>query len=144
MRLRRTGKKKQAHYRVVVAESTCPRDGRFVEVVGHYDPGQNPPRVEFDEDKVLSWLKKGARPTDTVRSLLSRKGLMARLADEQPGHILVKKPLKGARKKSPAASRPEAPIETVVPAAAPIETVVPAAAEAETVVPAEAEAEAEA
>jgi small subunit ribosomal protein S16 len=118
MRLRRTGKKKQAYYRVVVAESTSPRDGRFVEVVGHYDPGQNPPRVEFDEDRVLNWLKKGARPTDTVRSLLSRKGLMARLAGEQPGHALVKKPSKVARRKSPSATRPTAPVETEAPAAA--------------------------
>ncbi len=118
MRLRRTGKKKQAYYRVVVAESTSPRDGRFVEVVGHYDPGQNPPRVEFDEDRVLSWLKKGALPTDTVRSLLSRKGLMARLAVELPGHTLVKKPSKATRKKSPSAARPAAPAETGAPVTA--------------------------
>jgi small subunit ribosomal protein S16 len=128
MRLRRTGKKKQAHYRVVVAESTSPRDGRFVEVVGHYDPGQNPPRVEFDEDRVVSWLKKGALPSDTVRSLLSRKGLIARLAVEQPGHTLVKKPSKGARKKSSSAAPPAAPAQTEEPAA-PAETGAPVTAE---------------
>jgi small subunit ribosomal protein S16 len=112
MRLRRTGKKKQAYYRVVVAASTSPRDGRFVEVVGHYNPGLNPPRVEFDEQRVLHWLKKGALPTDTVRSLLSRKGLLARLAEEQPGHTLVKKTPRGTRPKSRSLARPKAPAES--------------------------------
>jgi len=96
MRLRRTGKKKQAYYRVVVAESTSPRDGRFIEVVGHYDPNRDPAHIEFTEERALYWLKSGAHPTDTVRSLLSKQGLLARLADEHPGHAVLDRP---ARKK---------------------------------------------
>ena len=96
MRLRRTGTKKQAYYRVVVAESTSPRDGRFIEVVGHYDPNRDPAHIEFDEARTLYWLKSGAHPTDTVRSLLSKKGLLARLAEEHPGHAVLARP---ARKK---------------------------------------------
>ena len=92
MRLRRTGKKKQAYYRVVVAESTSPRDGRFIEVVGHYDPNRDPAHIEFNEERVLYWLKSGAHPTDTVRSLLSKKGLLARLAEEHPGHAVLDRP----------------------------------------------------
>jgi small subunit ribosomal protein S16 len=94
MRLRRTGKKKQAYYRVVVAESTSPRDGRFIEVVGHYDPNRDPAHIEFDEERALYWLKTGAMPTDTVRSLLSKKGLLARLAEEHPGHAVLTRPMR--------------------------------------------------
>ncbi|HPZ07447.1 MAG TPA: 30S ribosomal protein S16 [Candidatus Eremiobacteraeota bacterium] len=73
MRLRRIGKKKQPIYRVVVAESACPRDGRFIETVGHYNPGNS--TITFKEEKALYWLSNGARPTETVRSLLRKKGI---------------------------------------------------------------------
>ncbi len=76
IRLRRMGRKKQAHYRIVVADSDSPRDGRFVESLGYYRPLSHPARVVVDMDRVEHWLGKGAQPTDTVASLLSkvRKG----------------------------------------------------------------------
>ncbi len=97
IRLRRTGKKKQAYYRVVVADSRSPRDGRFIEILGNYNPNSNPPQLEINEERALYWLLKGARPTDTMRSLLSKKGVLARLAEESPGHAVLKRPHKKRR-----------------------------------------------
>jgi small subunit ribosomal protein S16 len=76
IRLRRMGMKKAPFYRFVVAEAEAPRDGRFVEELGYYNPIKNPAEVRIDEEKVLKWLSKGATPTDTVRSLLSKAGIM--------------------------------------------------------------------
>jgi small subunit ribosomal protein S16 len=73
MRLKRIGKKKQPQYRVVVAEARCPRDGRFIEAVGHYDPKNS--AITIKEEKALYWLSCGAQPTETVRSLLRKKGI---------------------------------------------------------------------
>jgi small subunit ribosomal protein S16 len=70
IRLARIGKKKRPFYRVVVTEKTRPRNGRFVEIVGTYDPLKNPAAVEVDRERVQYWLSKGAQPSDTVRSLL--------------------------------------------------------------------------
>ncbi len=70
IRLARMGKKKRPFYRVVVTEKTRPRNGRFVEIVGTYDPLKKPAAVEVDRDRVQYWLSKGAQPSDTVRSLL--------------------------------------------------------------------------
>ena len=70
IRLARIGKKKHPYYRVVVTEKTRPRNGRFVEVVGTYDPLKKPAAVEIDNDRVQYWLGKGAQPSDTVRSLI--------------------------------------------------------------------------
>jgi len=78
LRLRRLGRKKVPVFRVVAADSRSPRDGRFIEAVGLYNPVPNPPVLEFKEDRVYHWLEKGAQPTDTVRSLLSRKGIWLR------------------------------------------------------------------
>jgi small subunit ribosomal protein S16 len=72
IRLRRAGKTKKPHYRVVVADSRAWRDGRFVEVLGHYDPRQEPAVVKIDTERAQYWIGKGARPTETVRSLLKR------------------------------------------------------------------------
>jgi small subunit ribosomal protein S16 len=72
IRLRRTGAAKRPYYRVVVADSRSTRDGRFVEVLGHYDPRQDPAVVKIDTERARYWLDKGARPSDTVRSLLKR------------------------------------------------------------------------
>ena len=77
------GAKKQPFYRIVVADSRSPRDGRFIEIVGNYDPTKNPAIVNVDEEKVISWIKDGAQPTDTVRSLLSKKGIMKRIHEER-------------------------------------------------------------
>ena len=81
IRLNRMGAKKNPFYRIVVADSRAPRDGRFIEVLGNYDPSQNPAVVNVDEEKVLDWMGKGAPPTDTVKNLFSKKGLMAKFAE---------------------------------------------------------------
>lgn len=83
IRLNRMGAKRQPFYRVVVADSHSPRDGRFIEIVGNYDPTKNPALVKIDEEKVISWIKKGAQPTDTVRSLLSKQGIMKKIHEER-------------------------------------------------------------
>ena len=81
IRLNRMGAKKNPFYRIVVADSRAPRDGRFIEVLGNYDPSQNPAVVNVDEEKVLDWMGKGAQPTDTVKNLFSKKCLMAKFAE---------------------------------------------------------------
>lgn len=78
IRLKRIGAKKQPVYRFVVTESDSPRDGRFVEELGFYNPTKNPAIVKVDEEKALAWMAKGATPSDTVRSLFSQAGLMAK------------------------------------------------------------------
>ena len=83
IRLRRMGAKRKPFYRIVVADSRAPRDGRFIEEVGYYNPVSQPKELKLDEDKIFEWLKKGAQPSDTVRSLLSGAGLMAKLHDEK-------------------------------------------------------------
>lgn len=75
IRLRRMGRKKAPHYRIVVAESSMPRDGRFVAKVGHYNPRTEPMTLVVDRDRVRDWLSKGAQPTDTVATLLRRAGV---------------------------------------------------------------------
>lgn len=76
IRLRRTGAKKQASYRVVVADARSPRDGRFIENIGHYNPRTDPPTFEIDEERARYWLSKGAQPTDAVARLLEKKGII--------------------------------------------------------------------
>jgi small subunit ribosomal protein S16 len=76
MRLTRVGSKKNPIYRVVVADSRSPRDGKFIEIVGRYNPQTEPSLIEFDEDKVKDWLAKGAMPSDTVQRLLKAKNLV--------------------------------------------------------------------
>ena len=78
IRLRRMGAKKAPFYRIVVADSRYPRDGRFIEEVGYYDPTKEPSVIKIDEEKALEWMNKGAQPTDTVRSLFSKQGIMAK------------------------------------------------------------------
>jgi small subunit ribosomal protein S16 len=75
MRLARVGSKKNPIYRVVVADSRSPRDGRFIEIVGRYNPQTDPSTIELDEDKVRGWLEKGAQPSESVRRLLNAKGI---------------------------------------------------------------------
>ena len=72
IRLARHGAKKRPYYRIVVADSRCPRDGKFIEEVGRYNPWTEPAMVQFDLEKVDQWIKNGAQPTDTVASLLKR------------------------------------------------------------------------
>jgi len=76
IRLRRVGRKHKALYRVVVADSRSPRDGAFIEVIGHYNPMAEPYTININEEKALKWLNSGAQATDTVHSLLSKLGIM--------------------------------------------------------------------
>ena len=75
LRLTRVGKKKQPSYRLVAADSRKPRDGRFIEILGHYNPMVEPQTLVMKEEKILEWLKKGAQPTDALKRLLVRDGL---------------------------------------------------------------------
>ena len=76
IRLRRMGQKKAPFYRIVVADSRSPRDGRFIEQVGHYNPMTEPAEVVIDAEKATKWLKNGAQPTDTVRALLKKQNII--------------------------------------------------------------------
>ena len=75
IRLRRVGGKKQPSYRVVITDSRSPRDGRFIEIIGHYDPRTDPPTMTVDEERARYWLSEGAQPTDAVRRSLEKKGI---------------------------------------------------------------------
>ena len=81
LRLTRVGRHKLAIYRLVASDSRSPRDGRFIEVLGTFDPNANPAKVNLDEEKVLSWLNKGAQPTDTVRNIFQHQGIMKKHHD---------------------------------------------------------------
>ena len=76
IRLRRMGAKKAPFYRIVVADERYPRDGRFIEEVGFYDPTKEPTVVSLDADKAKTWLKNGAQPTDTVKVILKKEGVL--------------------------------------------------------------------
>ncbi|CDD52917.1 MULTISPECIES: 30S ribosomal protein S16 [Ruminococcus] len=76
IRLRRMGAKKAPFYRVVVADSRYPRDGRFIEELGYYDPTKEPSVVKIDGDKAKEWMANGAQPTDTVKALLKKEGIL--------------------------------------------------------------------
>ncbi len=141
IRLRRVGKKKQPVYKLVVADSTTARDGKFIETIGQYNPLVPPVLINVKEDRLFLWLKRGAQPTDTMRSLLQRKGLwlrwslmrkgkdeaaiatemekwqalQAEKAQRQDERSARRK--EAARKKRKAAETPEQPAEA--PAAAP-------------------------
>jgi len=92
IRLRRVGKRKQPVYRVVVADARSPRDGRFIEVIGQYQPLLNPSGIVFEEDKALEWLRKGAQPSASVIALLKRTGIWSKfVADKGPAKKKPKK-----------------------------------------------------
>lgn len=80
LRLQRFGAHKAPYYRIVAADSKSPRDGKFIEVVGTYNSLTNPAQIEVNEEKVLNWLNNGAQPTDTVKSILSKEGIIAKFA----------------------------------------------------------------
>lgn len=83
LRLQRFGAHKNPQYRIVAADSRSPRDGRFLEILGTYNAKANPALVELNEEKVFAWLNNGAQPTDTVKSILSKQGIIAKFADSK-------------------------------------------------------------
>lgn len=83
IRLKRMGAKKHPFYRIVAADSRSPRDGRFIEQLGTYDPNKNPAAVTLKEEEIMKWLNDGAQPSDTVRNLLSQAGIMKKFADSK-------------------------------------------------------------
>ncbi|MEW5954499.1 MAG: 30S ribosomal protein S16 [Bacillota bacterium] len=82
IRLRRMGAKKNPFYRIVVADSRSPRDGRFIEILGYYDPLKDPAEIKIDEVKAVDWLRKGAQPTETTRALFNKAGIYEKMAGE--------------------------------------------------------------
>ncbi len=85
MRLRRMGTNKRPFYRIVVADSRSPRDGRFIETLGQYNPRTEPSLIEIDEEKALEWLRKGAQPSRPVLKLLKVKGVWQRFEESKKG-----------------------------------------------------------
>lgn len=83
LRLKRMGSKQKPFYRIVAADSRFPRDGRFIETVGTYDPIKGQDKVTIDEAKALNWLNKGAQPTDTVKNILSNAGIIKKFTDSK-------------------------------------------------------------
>jgi len=85
LRIQRFGSKKRPFYRIVAADSQYPRDGRFLEIVGTYNPVTQPAEIKIDEELALKWLGNGAQPTDTVRSLLSKQGIITKFTNLKKG-----------------------------------------------------------
>ena len=85
LRLKRMGSKQKPFYRIVAADSRSPRDGRFIETVGTYNPLVSPAETNIDEELAMKWLRNGATPTDTVRNIFSKAGIMTKFANEKQG-----------------------------------------------------------
>ncbi|MBX3168254.1 MAG: 30S ribosomal protein S16 [Candidatus Eremiobacteraeota bacterium] len=92
LRLTRVGKKKQPSYRLVAAPSRSPRDGRFIEILGHYNPLTNPPTVVFKEERIMHWLKEGAQPTESVQKLLTSAGIWQKFTGKPVTYPAPKQP----------------------------------------------------
>jgi small subunit ribosomal protein S16 len=139
--LRRTGKKKYPIYKIVAVDIRSPRDGRYIEAIGQYNPNLHPIALSFKEERVFHWLRKGARPTDTVRSLLRRQGLwlrwtlMRRGADEAKTQSVMERwqlqqaeratreaerRARRAKKRKKVAPKPEQPAPPAEPVTAPV------------------------
>jgi small subunit ribosomal protein S16 len=129
IRLMRVGKTKQPSYRVVVADSRSPRDGRIIERIGKYAPLRNPSLVEIDGDRALDWLRKGAQPTEQAQKLLAATGVWARYESEKGGPVRTKLARRGVTpggsppppktKKQPKAPGEQSAAATPQPEAAP-------------------------
>lgn len=107
MRLRRMGTRQKPYYRIVVADQRSPRDGRFIETIGSYDPRTEPPTVHLEEDKCQNWLRKGAQPTEIVHAILNKHGVFnpdyAAVAAERAAKAEAKKAEEAAAKAEEAA-----------------------------------------
>jgi small subunit ribosomal protein S16 len=110
IRLMRVGKKKQPTYRVVVADGRSPRDGRFIEIIGQYAPRQDPSFCQIDADSALSWLRKGAQPTEQVQKLLTEQGVWAQYEAERSKPAVTKLSRRGyvTGKVQPGTKKPKA------------------------------------
>src|SRR5688572_29362471 len=131
----RVGKKKQPTYRVVVADSRFPRDGRIIEAIGKYGPRQEPSLVDIDGDKALDWLRKGAQPTEEVQKLLAAAGVWEQYVNEKGGPVRTKLARRGvtpgktppppkqrkSKKQAAAEAAPPAPPDAAPAAEAPAE-----------------------
>jgi small subunit ribosomal protein S16 len=133
IRLRRTGAKKQPHYRVVVTDSKAPRDGRFIETIGHYNPRTDPPTVEIDAERALYWLSVGAQPSAAVKRLFDRENIMSQVGAVRKGEVSIQELAAEFRKVQ---------TEEEASAAVVLEPVLPDQEEAETEEPAPAEEQA--
>ena len=110
MRLMRMGKKRSPFYRVVVIDGRAPRDGRYIDLLGRYDPREEPSVIEIDTDKAIDWLKKGAQPTEAVRKLLEISGAMSR-------YKVASGKIHTVRASAPAEEAPAVPGDADVPSA---------------------------
>lgn len=121
----RVGKKKQPSYRVVVADSRSPRDGRIIESIGHYQPRQEPSVIDIDSNRALHWLQRGAQPSDTVRRLLQISGAWSQFTGEAPAAAPSSRPTPASVSATPAASvadgGPEDPAADEIEATAALE-----------------------
>ncbi|MEE8338477.1 MAG: 30S ribosomal protein S16 [Dehalococcoidia bacterium] len=125
IRLRRTGKKKQPQYRLIVADQRAPRDGAFVEIVGHYNPRSNPKELVVKEERIKYWLSVGAQPSETVHRLLYKEGLIEKEPRKRPT-----KPSKVEREAAAAVATAEAEAAAAAEAEAKASAEAKAAAEA--------------
>ncbi|MGI8774361.1 MAG: 30S ribosomal protein S16 [Actinomycetota bacterium] len=114
IRLMRVGKKKQPSYRVVVADSRSPRDGRIIEAIGHYHPRSEPSEIEINTDRAVHWLQRGAQPSDQVRKLLELSGAWSEFSGEAPTATK-----ETPRKATPASSVKATPAASVAEEASP-------------------------
>lgn len=122
MRLMRMGKTKSPHYRVVVMDGRAPRDGRYIDLIGRYDPRQDPSLIEIDAEKAVDWLRKGAQPTEAVSKILEASGALTQYKVKAGkihtigGAAKPEEPAPAAAEEEPAPVEPE-PAETEAPAA---------------------------
>ena len=105
LRLKRMGSKKAPFYRVVAADSRSPRDGRFIETVGIYDPIKVPAEIKIDEEVALKWLKSGAQPTDTVKSIFKSEGILKKFNDSKAKKTKTVKAKTEEKAEKPAAKK---------------------------------------
>jgi len=109
----RVGKRKQPSYRVVVADSRSPRDGRIIEAIGHYGPRQEPSEIAIDSDRAVFWLERGAQPSNTVRKLLEISGAWSAFTGEAPPPTATQPAATSKAKATPAASVKATPAASV-------------------------------
>ena len=137
IRLRRIGKKRHPHYRVVVADKPDRRDGKFIETLGSYDPHQDPPSLVIDGDKAKDWIAKGAQPSEAAEKLLVKAGIIEKKAPFPKVKLEAKRAEQAKAAESRAAERAKAQAKAEAEAAKAAEAEAKAAAEAEAAAPAE-------